>query len=274
MAGGDRRAMPSIHLLREQAYLAALNPVRETDECLTHVAAIHHPVAGVGRYFVKHYLEGGRLSRGPVNEICGYLLAAEAGLPVADRALLLVLPADRLREMHPGRAMTAGAANVLAWATADVGGLALPPNSELSDNQLRAAPIAAPLIAFDSWLVVRDRSAGNLARRRNGQIVVLDHGHLGGSVFWDAEMLPTDDESRHPFLALWPAGQIPDEVNQRIIVAAEGHTSCFERALPELNRWMEPLLADARDRIALLRFLQERAISSPARMKRVLQMLA
>lgn len=265
--------MPSLHLLPEQAYLAALNPIRETDQCLTHIAAIHHPLAGRGRYYVKHYLDAARPSRGLVNEICAYLLAAEAGLPIADHALVLVLPSARLREMHPYRA-TSGEAAVLAWATSEVVGAALPPSSALSDEQLRESAITAPLIAFDSWLVIPDRSAENLARRRNRQLVVLDHGHLGGSVFWDAEMLPTADERRHPFLDLWRPGQTPSEVNQRIIVAAEGHASCFDRALPQLNRWMGPLLAETRDRIELLRFLQERAISSPARMKRVLRMLA
>lgn len=87
-------------------------------------------------------------------------------------------------------------------------------------------------------------------------------------------MLPTFDERRHPFLDLWRLGQVPSEINQRIIVASEGHTASLARAEPDLNRLMEPLLDRPEDRIALRTFLEERAKSSPARMKRVLHMLA
>jgi hypothetical protein len=264
----------SILVVGQQAYLAGLNPFRESEDSLTHVAALHHPVHGPGRYFLKHYVQGPLPSKGLANEVCGYLLAAAAGLPLPNHALIIELPAERMIEMHPTYAARIPDATVLAWATSDVGGEALPRDSEAANALLRRWGQLPELISFDTWLVIPDRSTENLARRRDRRLVVIDHGHLAGSVRWHADMLPLDDDPRHPFLDLWRPAPPPDEVNQRVIVAAERHAACLEKAKAELSRLMEPLLADSGDRIALLRFLQERANSSPARMKRVLQMLA
>lgn len=265
--------MPQIHFVREQAYLAGVDAVHESTDCLTHIAEIHHPAHGPGRYYLKHYLEGPRGSKGLANEVCGYILAEAVGLPVPDQALILELPTERIVEMHPQYGAQIRDAKAAVWATLDVGGRPLPRETDLAAAALRAWTALPDLIAFDSWVVVPDRSAANLARRRNKQLVVIDHGHLGGSICWEPDMLPTDEERRHGFLDLW-GGRVPDEVNQSIIVAAEGHEARLEKAMPELNRFMESLLDSPRDRIALLQFLQERANSSPARMKRVLRMLA
>lgn len=266
--------MATIHFVRQQAYLAGVNPIRESEDCLTHAAVMHHPVHGAARYFVKHYPDGSLPSKGLANEVVGYILAEVAGLPVADHALIVQLPRERIAEMHPAYASRVSGMNVLAWATLDVGGEALPRDSDLANVSLRAWKALPDLIAFDSWVVVPDRSPSNLVRRRNRQLVVIDHGHLAGSVCWEGGMLPTFDERRHPFLDLWRLGQVPSEINQRIIVASEGHTASLARAEPDLNRLMEPLLDRPEDRIALRTFLEERAKSSPARMKRVLHMLA
>jgi hypothetical protein len=274
MASSEQDAVSSLLVVPEQAYLGGLNPFRETEDCLTHVAELHHPHHGPGRYFVKHYLEGSSPTKGLVNEVCGYLLAGAAGLPLPDRALLLELPAQRIAEMHPDYAGRIRGERIVVWTTSDTGGEPLPKDREDAGVLLRPWKQLGDLIAFDSWVLIPDRSAANLARRRNRQIVVIDHGHLAGSVRWVADMLPVADDYRHPFLDLWRPGQAPDALNQRIIVAAEQHTECLAAVEVELSRLMAPLLADDEDRIALLRFLKERAHSSPARMKRVLQMLA
>jgi hypothetical protein len=268
------RYLTPIQVVREQAYLAGLNPIHESEDCLTHAAVVHHPVHGPGRYFVKHYLEGRLPSKGLANEVFGYILAEAAGLSVPEQALIVQLPRERVTEMHAAHATRVSGMSLLAWATLDVGGEALPRDLDVASESLRAWKALPDLIAFDSWVVIPDRSAANLVRRRNRQLVVIDHGHLAGSVCWEGGMLPITEERRHPFLDLWRPGQIPSEVNQRIIVAAEAHADSLARAEPDLNRLMEPLLDRPGDRIALRTFLQERAKSSPARMKRVLHMLA
>lgn len=254
------------------AYLAGLRVVRESTDCLTHVAALHHPVHGPGRYFVKHYLDGPRASKGVANEACGYILGGAAQLSVPDRALILALPRERIAEMHPTYAARLAEATLLAWATSEVEGQALQRSSNATDEAIRGWRDIGSLIAFDSWVAIPDRSVANLVRRGR-EFVVIDHGHLGGSVFWEAATLPASDESRHGFLSLWSPDQAPSEVNQRIIVASERHEACFTQAEAELNKFLPALLTNDRDRIALFGFLRERARSSPARMKRVLNLL-
>jgi hypothetical protein len=263
-----------ILFVREQAYLGGVSLVQESDDCLTHLADLHHPERGQGRFYVKHYLDDPTPTKGLVNEVCGYLLAGAAGLPVADQALIVELPSERIAEMHPDYASRLPGTNVPVWASRDIGGRQLPHDTELASQLLRGWPDIGDLIAFDSWVVIPDRSAANLARRGLRNLVLIDHGHLAGSVRWQADLLPVSEERPHPFLALWGPGLPPGAVNQRIILAAERHEAVLEAAMPELNRFLESLLADPGDRIALHRFLQERANSSPARMKRVLQMLA
>ena len=266
--------MPSIQVVSEQAYLGGLNPFRESEDCLTHIADLRHPASGPGRYFVKHYLEDQVPSKGLVNEVCGYTLAAAVGLPLPDDALIVELPAERIVEMHEAYAGRVGSGRVLVWATRDTGGEPLPRDPEAAANLLRPWSGLAKLIAFDSWVLIPDRSPENLARRRNRQLVVIDHGHLAGSVCWDAGLLPVGEERPHPFLSTLWGSRMPDKINQGIVFAAEAHAECLARAEPELNRFVEPLLGSAGDRIALLSFLKERADSSPDRMKRVLRMLA
>lgn len=176
--------------------------------------------------------------------------------------------------MHPQYGERLRDAKILAWASRDVGGRRLPQDTDLAAGVLRRWSSIAELIAFDSWVVIPDRSAANLTRRGVHDIVLIDHGHLAGSVRWQPDLLPVTEERRHSFLELWRPGLPPSEVNQRIIVAAERHEGCLESAMPELSRFVESLLPDPRDRIALQQFLKERAKSSPDRMKRVLQMLA
>lgn len=193
---------------------------------------------------MKHYLQGALPTKGLTNEVCGHILAGATGLPVPDQALIVELPAERVAEMHPEYVSRVRGPKVALWATRDVGGRPLPPDPNLAGPSLRLWPALPDLIAFDTWVVIPDRTAANLARRRNRQLVVIDHGHLAGSVCWEADMLPFSDERPHPFLALWH--RTPGEVNQRIIVAAERLEDCLAKAEPELNRFLEPLLDSPR----------------------------
>lgn len=254
------------------AYLAGIRPVRESGDCVTHLARLRYPAQRPGNFYLKHYLEDrAPASKGLVNEVCGNVLARSAGLATPVAPLILTLPREHLAGMHPAFAARISDPAVL-WGTAAVDGPQLPADPDLAGNLLRRWKQLGDLIAFDTW-VVPDRSPANLVRHRNGEIVLIDHGHLAGSVRWLAELLPTAEERPHRFLALWQTQRIPDELNQRIMVAAERHKECFSRAERELNHWLGVLPIDSGDRMALLEFLHKRAGDSDDRMKRVLGLI-
>jgi len=264
--------MSAIQVVGAQAYLAGLGVVHESVECLTHLAQVHHPAYGSRDFFVKYYFDD-RGPKGLVNEVCGYVLAENAGLSVPDSSLILMLPVDRLAEAHHAHARRLPIGpEVAVWATQMVPGPQLPPNMEEAADVLRNWKSLPQLIAFDTWVQNADRSAGNLIRRGKGDIVLIDHGHLAGSVFWTPELLQPDADPAHPFLALWGGG-IPDAINQGIMRAAEGHADCFHRAEAELKSLTSALLDDSGDRIAILDFLEKRADGSPDRMRRILRLL-
>ena len=265
--------LTDIKVVPAEAYLAGVNVVHENDDCLTHVARVHHPGFGARLFYLKHYPENPLISRGLANEVCGYLLASAAGLPVPSNPLIIALPRERLTEVHPQYAHRLRNDVLFAWATEETGGSPLPADLEFAGAALRKWQYVGDLVAFDTWAAIPDRTPRNLARRRNRQITVIDHGHLGGSVRWIPDLLPVDEDRRHPFLDLWPSGQVPDEVNQRIMVAAEQHPACMQRIAPELNHWMGRLMANSGDTMALVDFLTKRADASQARMRRILELL-
>lgn len=265
--------MPAIQVVGAEAYLAGLNIVQETEECLTHIAQVHHPAHGRCTCYVKCYLEDRGPSKGLVNEVCGYILAEQAGLSVADNPLILVMTPDLLAQMHPRHAARLPrGGDVAVWVTGQVTGQILPADTERASTLLQRWKRLPDLIAFDTWTLVSDRSAGNLLHRRNGDIVVIDHGHLAGSIRWSADLLQPDADPRHPFLALW-GGELPDSINQGIMRAAEQHVDCFRRAEPQLKHWTGALPVDSRDTMALLDFLKKRADESQDRMRRILRLL-
>lgn len=265
--------MSVIQVVQAEAYLAGLSVVHETDECLTHIAQVHHPNHGSRVCYLKYYLEDRASIKGLVNEVCGYILAESAGLSVPDNPLILMIPPERLREMHRAYARRLPQGTELAvWTTEQIRGQLLPSNMEQAADLLRRWKGLPHLIAFDTWVLNADRSASNLLRRPNGEMVLIDHGHLAGSVRWTPDLLQPDAEPRHPFLALWRSA-IPESINQGIMKAAGGHPECFQRAEAELKRWTSTLLDDSGDTIALLDFLDQRAAESQDRMRRILRLL-
>jgi hypothetical protein len=262
----------AIQVVGAHAYLAGLNVAHESNECLTHLAQVHHPTHGARDFFVKYYFED-RAPKGLINEVCGYVLAESAGLSVPENPLLITLPMDRLVEIHGSRARRLSVGpEVAVWATQRVPGLQLPPGMEQAADVLRPWKSLPELIAFDTWVQNADRNEGNLIRRGRNDIVLIDHGHLAGSVAWTADLLQEDTDQRHPFFSLW-GDRIPNPINQSIMRAAEGHAACFLRAETEMRSWTGTLIDASGDRIALLDFLRKRAAESPDRMRRVLNLL-
>jgi len=158
------------------------------------------------------------------------------------------------------------------WVTEQDRGQTLPRNLEQASDFLRRWKSLSDLIAFDTWIQNAERSASNLLRRRNGDMVSIDHGHLAGSVRWTADLLQPDADPRHPFLGLW-GNQIPESINQGIMEAAGRHSKSYQQAEAELKKWAVTLLDDSGDTIAILQFLKKRADDSQDRMKRILRLL-
>lgn len=265
--------MSAIQVVPREAYLATLRIVQESDECLTHIAQIHHPTYGRRTCYVKCYLEDRGASKGLVNEVCGYILAEQAGLSVPENPLIMTMETSLLAQLHPQhtRKLVQGGQTAV-WVTEQVVGQVLPSNMEQAADLLRHWRQLPDVIAFDTWVQNADRNVSNLLRSRNGGIVLIDHGHLAGSVRWTADLLQPDADPRHLFLALWDRG-IPDSINQGIMRAAEQHSGCFRQAEPELKHWTGALPGDSGDTMALLDFLKKRADESPDRMRRILRLL-
>jgi hypothetical protein len=263
-----------IQVVGAEAYLAGLNLAHESEECLTHIAQLHHPTHGPLNTFVKYYFEDRGPQKGLINEVCGHILAHQAGLPVPPRPLIVLLPAERIAGMHPAYAARIGREQKAVWATERVSNATMLPHGEDEAAELLREWDSLPdLIAFDSWLVNADRSARNLLRRRNGQFVLIDHGHLAGGALWDADLMWPSQAFRHPFLRqLWD-GQVPSKIKQGIMAAADRHADCFVAAEAEIKHWLDVLGVNSRDRIALLDFLKERAEHNPAHMKKILGLL-
>ena len=267
--------MSEIQVVGAEAYLASLNPTHESEECVTHIAQLHHPTHGPINAFVKYYFEDRGTQKGLVNEVCGHILAEQAGLHVPSGPLIVLLPRERIAGLHKAYAARIGRGEQKAvWATQRVSNATMLPHDEQAAAELLRDWDRLPdLIAFDSWVVNADRSARNLLRRRNGQFVLIDHGHLAGGTLWDADLLSPGQAFHHPFLRqLWD-GEVPSEIKQRIMAAADRHADCFVAAETEIKRWLDVLGVNSRDRIALLDFLRERAEYSPAHMKKILGLL-
>ena len=263
--------MSAIQVVGAQAYLAGLSVVHESVECLTHLAQVRHPAYGTRNCYLKYYFQD-RGSKGLANEVCGHVLAEAVGLSVPENPLILTLPPNLLAQMHSRHAANIPAgADVAVWAVEQVRGQILPAGAEQAALLLRRWTQLPELIAFDTWVQNADRYPGNLIRRRNSSIVLIDHGHLAGSVRWAADLLQPDADPRHPFLSLWE-GTIPDSINQGIMEAAGKHAACYRRAESDLQHWLGFLLGEG-DRMALLDFLRKRADGSQDRMSRILGLL-
>jgi len=256
--------MASIEVVQSTGYQAFLEPVKESEECYTHLGDIHSTANGTFIGYIKFYPDEIRRSKGLVNEACGYLLAKTLDLPVPPYGMILILEGERLIEAHPSlKKLLAAAALYPAWVTEQVKGVPIVSSDNKAIESLKKWSSLPSLIAFDDWVLNSDRSLENLVQgRKKGQFTGIDLGHIFGGLYWDRDLLTQDWPFRRRFIEeLW-GGDPPLQVKYQVLEAAKQHHSAFSNIRAELDKLLSKLLDNQEDKNKLLAFLEHRASQS------------
>jgi len=265
---------PLIETYDERAYLANLGESKESVECFVHLAQVFTSRGTITAY-VKFYPDDKGPSKGLCNEACGYLIAKSLGLPVPESAVILALPAPRLVEAHPSLGQRLRVDDKkLVWATEQVRGLTVQPKSGEGLEELRRWEHLPAVLAFDDWALNADRHTGNLLRRSRRRFVLIDHGHLGGGLYWDADLLAPQSQYQSPLAReLWGSPIPPDpDIRNATLGATTAHLSAFETVEQELTDLTSTLLTEL-DHRAFTTFLRDRAQHGYERVRTTLGLL-
>ncbi len=269
----------NITLLNPTSYLTQGALVRENNTSLVHVADIHSPLTGARQAFIKTFPTK-FVENGLANELIGYLVAREGGLPVAEEAYILILPSELLFRCHPdfkSDIATVEGINVV-WATSAVEGHPLKYLHPLRDPYLRKRLLKwqglPTMLAFDDLVANQDRTEDNLVCIHNGSMVLVDHADIAGGISRQIEYLDPAFSPANLFVRDAFEGSVPDTVTSGMILAAERHPHVVRNALPHIAFWLDLLFPNTPERTGkLLDFLQVRADESADRIKRHYGML-
>lgn len=263
----------NITLLNPTSYLTQRALVRENNTSLVHVADIHSPLTGARQAFIKTFPTK-FVENGLANELIGYLLAREGGLPVADEAYILILPSELLFRCHSdfkSDIATTEGYNVV-WATSAVDGYPLKYLHPLRDPSLRSRLLKWPglptMLAFDDLVANQDRTEDNLVCIHNGSMVLVDHADIAGGISRQIEYLDPSVSVANMFIRDAFEGSVPNTVTSGMILAAERHPLVVQNALPHIAFWLQLLFPNTPERTSkLLDFLQVRADGSADRIR-------
>ena len=261
-----------IGLLPPGTYLRFAGTVAEGNQASTH-AALLKVGKQIRRYYIKCY---GDAVKPLFNEIAGFLLAAEVGLPQAESAVLMALPGELLDKHHPGKGFNSQA-HWLCWCTTAImggNGFRLPTaHTYFNDNLLAAADDlrawkALPgLLAFDEWVANVDRNTGNLIRLSAGDYAIIDHGAILTGPDWAGDMLaPVASYTNKIWLLLCHCRGFTLPVSSGAMHACTTFTDAYLTASPEMRAFGSELL-NSDDLSSCDIFLRERSIN----VKRYLQ---
>lgn len=265
----------NILVLGGASYLTQRNIIRENSTSLVHVADLHSPVRGPVQAFVKTFPS--RFSgNGLINEIVGYLIAQEAGFPVADEAYLLALPNELAFRIHPEYVhdLRSESGLVVTWCTRAISG---PPlryvhainEPEIQRRLLQNWSDLPSLLALDDFLGNEDRTSDNLICINNGRFALVDHADIAGGISRDVQLLNPFGAVRNALLLDLFNGKAPPQIQSGMLKAAESHPRIFERAKPKIEYWLDTLFPPQDHHTkSLLEYLQTRAITSYTRIKR------
>lgn len=272
---GSSRWTSGIQVLGEHAYLASLEVIRENDRCLVHTAHVHSTSAGSVTAVVKCF-PGEPANRGLINEVCGYLIARAAGLPVSDQAYVIYVSNDRLAALHPQYEKTitaSGTDSSIVWATKTIHG---PPfkflynfgNNQVSKRLMEWRDLPK-MLAFDDWVGNADRSDDNLIEIHNGRFALIDHADIGGGIAWLADLLDPNAVFKNRVAEdLFNGSGLSNHIKSGMLLAAESHQKIFGLVGDELQNWLTRLMPrNQKDAQAFHRFLAIRASGSVNRVR-------
>ncbi|MHA8857197.1 HipA family kinase, partial [Klebsiella pneumoniae] len=131
------------------------------------------------------------------NEITGYILAKEAGLPVPEKCALIALPQeikDEFKSRSGEECFEYGFAMMMADGSTPNAIIKMhSPDGDFANSifmdALNKWPQTARLIAFDEWVANEDRNLGNFIITPNNNIVVIDHSNLPCEMLWECDDL-------------------------------------------------------------------------------------
>lgn len=233
---------------------------------LTHLAQVR--VAGRPRNcYIKTYLDNrARLA----NEIAGYCLARAMGVPVADVAGLIFLPASLLKILH---GVESGPA--LGWVCSDLGGregsiakTVFPMPSDLNSfiDDLKSWPKLPGMLALDEWTANVDRNTGNLYRYGRGRYAVFDHGEMIAGGDWPSFQPHWNASYLNKILCvLEQKGALTAAERSATVMEAGRAEQVYQQALTEFVFFWSRLLTPSEFALAAT-FLECRARYGPARL--------
>lgn len=263
----------NITLLNDTCYQLQGMTIRENATSLVHIADIHSPATGARQVVIKAFPN--LFARtGLENELVGYIVAREEGLPVATEAFIMVLPSELLFRCHPhfkSELSTSTGFNVV-WATSVVNGPPLKYLHPLRDVALKRRLLKWPklpdMLAFDDLIANEDRSEDNLICIANGELVLVDHADISGGISRKIEFLDPSFSPNNSFIRNLFDDRLPSSIKSGMVLAAERHPQVIKSALPHIFYWLNMLFPDVPDHTSkLMSYLASRANTSPHRIK-------
>lgn len=255
-----------IELLPTGAYFRFVEAISEGNQAFTH-AALLRVGSQMRRYYIKSYQNAAK----PLfNEISGFLMAAEAGLPQADSAALIALPGVLLDKIHPSKGFSLQA-HWPCWCTTAItgsDGTHLPTattyfNCDFSAiaDDLRAWKGLPALLAFDEWVANVDRNTGNLIRLSAGDYAIIDHGAILTGPEWISEMLaPIASYTNKIWFLLRHFNGITLPVSSSAVHTSTRFPDAYTAGSPEMRAIGTELLSGA-ELICCDAFLRDRSLN-------------
>lgn len=221
------------------------------------------------RSFVKCFSETKKIAIS--NEITGYILAKESGLPTPEKCALISLPQeikDEFKSRTGDDCFEYGFAMMLAEGSTPNAIIKLHSYDEefaksIFMGALNKWPQTAKLIAFDEWVANEDRNLGNFIIAPNNKIIVIDHSNFPCLMLWDCNDLINDKAYLNKLVMIYDlctvygkSYTIPNDafINKE----ASNHAAVLNVSLIELELWWGYLLDEPR-KDKLREFLDVRA---------------
>jgi hypothetical protein len=244
-----------VETLGPQSYRSFLEPVATGQDAFTHKALVAFHDGTIVDAYVKVYCQR-QAPKGLVNEVTGYVLAKGDGLPVPQRAAVLLLTAEQSSFLpSDAQPLITPDGHVVAWCVQSVGG-----QTPLQAFNLFGDPAGLPtllqdfsrwanlskVVSLDAWLLNEDRNMGNLVRVSAGMYALIDHGRICTGNSWRAPLDRT--KMKHVNKVAYVAWGDPDVDNAPskyhplILDACARHNQTWLDTATDIEHWLTQLL--------------------------------
>ncbi|NRB25989.1 HipA family kinase [Shewanella sp.] len=212
-----------------------------------------------------------------VNEVTGYIIAKQCGLPVPRFAGLINTSAEQFDD-------ESAQYNNWAFVVSSLEGTTPGSFYEVQDmqsckslmNLVAGWDKVSDAIAFDDWVANEDRHLGNIMVAGKNRIYLFDHSNLPITLNWQAHQLDPNYVAKSVLTDnLYALNCTPLPVKSMVAHATNTHEDVYNMVKQELCYWWDVLLeGDVERRVALEKFMESRAILGNRRVCGSLRMLA